>query len=154
MPPALEDLARWHTSPFEPGSKWYDAFYGGPVDGDLFDFDAATVATAIDWLDRGPARAVVPVRRARCSRIRPSPWSVGGTSSTTACRCRRRCRRPSTGKPGFYRELHERYGLDRMTPDDWAEIRRTYYAMVSRVDDQLGQVRDALDARGAGRAGR
>ena len=32
-----------------------------------------------------------------------------------------------------------------MSPDDWAEIRRTYYAMVSRVDDQLRQVREALE---------
>jgi arylsulfatase A-like enzyme len=30
VPPKLEDLARWHHSPFEAGSKWYDAFHGGP----------------------------------------------------------------------------------------------------------------------------
>jgi hypothetical protein len=63
-PPNLEDVARWHSSPFEPGSKWYDAFYGGPIDGALHDFDAAAVRTAVDWLtERMPA--VVPVRRAR-----------------------------------------------------------------------------------------
>src|SRR5262245_52585029 len=52
-PPDLDALARWHRSPFEVGSKWYDAFYAGPVDGDLFEFDAATVGTAVDWLTAG-----------------------------------------------------------------------------------------------------
>lgn len=52
------------------------------------------------------------------------------------------------GKPGFYREIHRRYGLERMSPDDWAEVIRTYYAMVSRVDDHLRLVLDALDQSG------
>jgi arylsulfatase A-like enzyme len=52
------------------------------------------------------------------------------------------------GKPGFYRELHRRLGLDRMTAEDWAELARTYYAMISRVDDQLGRVLDAVDRAG------
>jgi arylsulfatase A-like enzyme len=142
--PSLEDLGRWHASPFEPGSKWYDAFYGGPIEGELFEFDAATVRTAIDWLTEGL----------------PEPWCLlvallfphppfaverrwydlyeGATMPAPA---------PPTfvGKPGFYREIHRRYGLDRMTMGDWAELTRTYYAMISRVDDQLGQVLDALD---------
>jgi arylsulfatase A-like enzyme len=146
-PPKLEDLARWHQSPFVPGSKWYDAFYGGPIDGDLFEFDAATVQTAIDWLTEGL----------------PEPWCLfvalmfphppfaverfwydlydGAEMPPPA---------PPmfAGKPGFYREIHRRYGLDRMSVDDWAEITRTYYAMVSRVDDQLRQVLDALDRAG------
>ncbi len=144
LPPKLEDLARWHASPFEPGSKWYDAFYGGPVDGELFDFDAATVRTAIDWLTEGL----------------PEPWClfVALVFPHPPFTVERRwydlydgvpmpAPVPPTfdGKPGFYREIHRRYGLDRMSPDDWAEIRRTYYAMVSRVDDQLRQVREALE---------
>lgn len=48
------------------------------------------------------------------------------------------------GKPGFYREIHERYGLDRLSNEDWAEIARTYCAMVSRVDDQLARVLGAV----------
>jgi arylsulfatase A-like enzyme len=145
--PSLEDLGRWHTSPFEPGSKWYDVFYGGPIDGDLFEFDAATVRTAIDWLTEGL----------------PEPWCllVALLFPHPPFAVERRwydlyegvampAPVPPTfaGKPGFYREIHRRYGLDRMTVGDWAELTRTYYAMISRVDDQLGQVLDALDRAG------
>jgi arylsulfatase A-like enzyme len=146
-PPSLEDLARWHTSPFEPGSKWYDAFYGGPLDGELFDLDAATVATAIDWLAEGlpePWCLFVPL-------VFPHPpftverrWHerYAGVEVPEPV--------PPTfdGKPGFYRELHTRLGLDRLDGEDWAELIRTYYAMVTRVDDQLGQVRAAVDRAG------
>jgi arylsulfatase A-like enzyme len=147
VPPKLEDLGRWHTSPFEPGSKWYDTFYGGPIDGELFELDAATVGTAVDWLTDGL----------------PEPWClfVALVFPHPPFAVERRwhdlydgVEMPApvpptfTGKPGFYRELHRRLGLDRMTPDDWAELARTYYAMISRVDDQLGRVLDAL-----GRAG-
>jgi arylsulfatase A-like enzyme len=145
--PKLEDLARWHASPFEPGSKWYDAFYGGPVDGDMFEFDAATVQTAIDWLTGGL----------------PEPWCLlvalvfPHPPFTVERRWYERYEGvpitppvPPTfdGKPGFYRELHTRYGLDRLSPADWVEIRRTYYAMISRVDDQFRQVLDAVDQSG------
>jgi arylsulfatase A-like enzyme len=147
VPPALEAMARWHTSPFEAGSKWYDAFYGGPVDEDLFELDAATVRTATDWLGEGmpePWCLFVPL-------IFPHPpftverrWHdlYEGVEVPAPV--------PPTfdGKPGFYRELHHRLGLDRMAPADWAEVIRTYYAMISRVDDQLGQVLDVLDRAG------
>lgn len=45
------------------------------------------------------------------------------------------------------RELGE---LDRLDPDDWAEITATYYGMVSRADDQLGRVLAALERAGVG----
>jgi arylsulfatase A-like enzyme len=149
VPPNLEDVARWHASPFAPGSKWYDAFYGGPVDGELYEFDAATVRTAIDWLDDGL----------------PEPWClfVALVFPHPPFTVERRwydvydgVAMPApvpptfTGKPGFYREIHERYGLARLTVGDWAEITRTYGAMVTRVDDQLRQVREALERAGRG----
>lgn len=145
--PDLGDLGRWHSSPFEPDSKWYDAFYGGPLDSELFEFDAATVATSIDWVTEGL----------------PEPWcllvALMFPHPPFAVECRWYDRYegvamptpvpPSTsGKPGFHRAIRERYGLDRMAEEDWAEITRTYYAMVTRVDDQLGQVLDAVEQAG------
>jgi len=55
----------------------------------------------------------------------------------------------STRKPGFQAELRKRQGYGSFTSSDWAEISRTYYGMVSRVDHQLGRVRDAVDRAGA-----
>ncbi len=146
-PPKLEDLARWHQSPFAPGSKWYDAFYGGPIDGDLFEFDAATVQTTIDWLTEGlpePWCLFVALM------FPHPPFAVERSWYDLYDGVEMPAPVPATfaGKPGFYREIHRRYGLDRMTVDDWAEITRTYYAMVSRVDDQLRQVLEALDRTG------
>ena len=36
-PPDLADVARWHTTPYDEDSKWFYAFYGGPVDDEGFD---------------------------------------------------------------------------------------------------------------------
>lgn len=147
VPPELEDLARWHQSPFEPGSKWYDAFYGGPIDGELFELDAATVRTAIDWLTE-------PLPEPWCVLVAlmfpHPPFAVERHWYDLYDGAEMPAPIPATfaGKPGFHREIHRRYGLDRMTVDDWAEITRTYYAMVSRVDDQLRQVLGALDRAG------
>jgi arylsulfatase A-like enzyme len=146
-PPNLEDVARWHHTPFAPGSKWYDAFYGGPIDGDLFELDAATVGTAVDWLTDGL----------------PEPWCmlVALMFPHPPFAVERRwydlydgvdvpapVEPASTGKPGFHVELRRRQRLDRLTAADWAELTRTYYGMVSRVDDQLGRVLHALDRSG------
>ena len=147
VPPSLDDLGRWHASPFEVGSKWYNAFYNGPIDSDLFEFDAATVRTAYEWLVEGL----------------PEPWClfVALVFPHPPFAVERKwydlyegveMPRPVAptfdGKPGFYREIFRRYGLERMSVDDWAEIARTYYAMVTRVDSQLGQVVEALDRSG------
>ncbi len=146
-PPDLGDVGRWHTPPFEPGSKWFNAFYGGPVDDELFELDAATVGTSIDWIGDGlpePWCLFVPL-------IYPHPpFTVERRWYDLHDPADMPAPVPPTfdGKPDFYRAIHERYGLDRLDGDDWAEIIRTYYGMVSRVDDQLGQVRRAVDAAG------
>jgi hypothetical protein len=53
------------------------------------------------------------------------------------------------GKPRFHAALRDRYGTDRLSERDWAEIARTYYGMISRVDDQLGRVMRAVERAGA-----
>ena len=147
VPPKLQDLARWHQSPFEPGSKWYDAFYGGPIDGDLFEFDAATVRTSIDWLADGlpePWCVLVALM------FPHPPFAVERRWHDLYDGVEMPAPVPPTfaGKPGFYPEIRRRYGLDRMTIEDWAQVTRTYYGMVSRVDDQLRQVLEAVERVG------
>jgi arylsulfatase A-like enzyme len=42
-------------------------------------------------------------------------------------------------------ELRHRGGLDRIDPEDWAEIAATYHGMVSRLDDHFGRIQTALE---------
>lgn len=144
VPPSLDDVARWHGSPFDETSKWYFAFYGGPLAGDdLYEFDAATVATAVDWLAEGlpePWCLFVPLLFPHPPFTVEQRWHdlYEGIELPVPV--------PSglAGKPGFHAAIRERYGLDRLDAADWAEITRTYYAMVSRVDAQLGEVLTAV----------
>ncbi|MHA1488131.1 MAG: sulfatase-like hydrolase/transferase [Promethearchaeota archaeon] len=43
-------------------------------------------------------------------------------------------------KPEFMQIIHERYGLNKLSDDDFREIVATYYGMISRIDDQFGQI--------------
>ena len=43
-------------------------------------------------------------------------------------------------KPEFMRLMYKRYGLDKLTKEDYKEIIATYYGMVSKVDIQFGQI--------------
>lgn len=147
-PPVLDDLARWHHQPFDEDSKWFSAFYGGTVDRDLFELDEATVMTAIDWLTDGlpePWCLFVPL-------IFPHPpFTVEGRwfERYEGVEVPSPAPVPVSGKPGFHAEIRRRYGLDRLDAEDWAQIIRTYYAMITRVDDQFGRLRAAVDAAGA-----
>jgi len=44
--------------------------------------------------------------------------------------------------------LREVYGADRISEEDWREIKRVYYAMCTKVDDLFGRVVAALEERG------
>ncbi len=43
-------------------------------------------------------------------------------------------------KPEFMRIIYERYGLNKLTESDFKEIFATYYGMISKVDNQFGQI--------------
>lgn len=53
------------------------------------------------------------------------------------------------GEPRFMPALRTALRTDRLT-DHWAEVAATYHGMVSRVDDQLRRVLEAVDGAGAG----
>ena len=48
-------------------------------------------------------------------------------------------------EPRYMKTIRERYGSDRATPEVWAEIKATYYGMISRLDDQFGRLITRLD---------
>jgi arylsulfatase A-like enzyme len=132
-------------------SPLYHAFVHGirPARENWLDFDEAATSTAIEWLQSRPAGPwclFVPL-------IFPHlPFEV--EESWYALHADARIPPPidasrATGKPRFVRVLRERAHLDALTPDDWTMIARIYYAMVSRVDAQLGRVLQVVDAAGA-----
>jgi len=47
-------------------------------------------------------------------------------------------------KPEFMQIMHERYGLYKLSKEDFKEIKATYYGMISRVDHQFGQIVDKV----------
>ncbi len=47
-------------------------------------------------------------------------------------------------KPEFMRLIYERYGLKNLKKEDFREILATYYGMITRIDDQFGQVMTKL----------
>ena len=127
------------------GSKLWSAMYNGrrpPV----LDFDEAAVRTAERWLEDGPTEPWVLF----VALVFPHPpfevedpwYSLHDPADMP------KGVPPMAGKPRYHEALREQYGLDRMGPDDWAEVARTYYGMVSRVDDQLGRVQVAVEKQG------
>jgi arylsulfatase A-like enzyme len=137
--------------PYPAGSKLYNAFYNGrrTGDGPTLDFDEATVQTAEAWLADAPPEPwllFVALIFPHLPFEVEEPWySLHDPSALPAPIDPAQC----TGKPAFQAAIREAYGLDRLDPDDWAEIARTYYGMVSRVDDQLGRVTAGVERLGA-----
>lgn len=134
---------------YEEGSALYDAFYHGrrPGDDTWIDFDEASVRTAIDWLNgkpNGPWCLWLPLIFPHLPFEVEEPWYAQYRPSDMPARLMS----SGTGKPAFHQGIREKLGTDRLTEEDWREIQRVYYGMVSRVDDQLGRVTRCLEELG------
>ena len=111
------------------------------------DFDEACTRTAIDWLSQKPkgpwclwAPLIFPHLPFEVERQWYDLYSPGDLP--------KRIEAPGVGKPQFHHAVRQKLGTDRLTEDDWQEIRRVYYAMISRVDHQLGRILEALQRTG------
>ncbi len=147
----------WTTAPnkrgmgpqFDPGSPLYDVFYHGkrPGENTWLDFDEATVQTAIQWLEAkpgGPWCLWIPLIFPHLPFEVEDPWYEMYTPADLMPRYAGE----GHGKPRFHAEMVKKFGTDRVTEQQWQEITRVYYGMVSRVDHQLGRVMSALDKTG------
>lgn len=125
--------------PFPEGHRFYNAFYKGRLPTEPYDFDAATTQTAIDWLTEGmpePWCLFLALTYPHPSFAVAEPWfSMYDRSSVPEPTPPR-----AAAGPRYVEAIRERYGLDRLDNADWREIIATYYGMVSRIDDQLGQI--------------
>lgn len=134
------------------GGALADAFYAGRRGGSrtepALDYDEAAVRTAELLLDEGlpePWALFVPLL------FPHPPWTV--EEPWFSMFDRRDMPAPLApaldGKAAFTRALRSTYGLERLGPEDWAEIRAVYAGMVNRVDWQLGRLLQAVEAAGA-----
>ncbi|KAK5072907.1 hypothetical protein LTR64_000683 [Lithohypha guttulata] len=48
-------------------------------------------------------------------------------------------------EPRYMQVIRERYGTARATPEVWAEVKATYYGMITRLDDQFGRIMKKID---------
>ena len=131
---------------FNEGSALYDAFYHGirPSQSNWIDFDEAATQTAIDWLEsapEGPWCLWVPLIFPHLPFEVEQPWYDLYAHVDLPPRIARH----GTNKPGFHDAIRSKLGTERVTEEQWLEITRIYYAMISRVDDQLGRITAKLD---------
>ena len=144
-----EPEGRRFAPPPTDGSKWEGAFYRGrrEVDGVAMDLDEATVQTAEAWLKQAPEQPWILFVALVFPHL---PFEV--EEPWFSLHSRENMTKPSPpvheDKPMYMRLLHERYGLDRLSTADWAEVAATYYGMVSRVDEQLGRLVDGVNRAG------
>jgi arylsulfatase A-like enzyme len=135
-------------NPFEPEHRFSRAFYHGRRPEPLLDFDEAAVRTAEDWLAEGlpePWVLYLPLVFPHPPFEVEDPWySLHDRGEVPAP-----VPVPAGREAAFKGLVRERYGLGRLSPEDWAEIIATYYGMVTRVDHHLGRVLDAVAAAGA-----
>ena len=147
----------WTTKPdrramgpqFAEQSALYNSFYHGrrPGPGTWMDFDEASTCTAIDWLNskpEGPWCLWLPLIFPHLPFEVEDPWYSMYQSEDLP----ERGVHYGEGKPLFHAALRDKYGTERLSEDEWTEIRRVYYGMVSRVDSQFGRVMQALESIG------
>jgi len=136
----------WPRNPFPPDHRLHKSFYfGSRGKGPLEDFDATQVHNAIRFLKsqpRQPFFLYVPL-------IYPHPpYTVEEPYFSMYDREEVPTPLPAklADKPHFMREIHRCYGLDRLSEADFREIVATYWGMVTRIDDLLGELMGALDS--------
>jgi arylsulfatase A-like enzyme len=145
--PSLDAVGAAHATEFAEGRPLRHAHYAGRLDGErLLTADEAAVQTALELLAGGlpepfvlyltlfsphpPFAVEEPWYSLHDRADMPEPAPLG------------------SGKPAFMAALREATQLGRLEPGDWAEIAATYYGMVSRLDDQLGRLQQAVERAG------
>ena len=130
----------------------FRAFYfGSQGDEPRLDPDEAAVRTAISWIDEvggddRPFALWVPLINPHPPFMVEEPWFSLHDRADVALPI------PAAdgiGKAGFMDEYRRRYGWDQLDEAGFREIIATYYGMVSRTDEQLGRVMEAVDRAGA-----
>ena len=147
---AIRPATFHHFAPKDHESAWARAHFHGLriADGVVLDFDEAAVQTAISWLTEGlpePWVLFVALIFPHVPFEVEEPWfSLHDRDAMPPP-----VAADMTRKPAYMRRMAQRTRLDRLSLVDWRELKAVYAGMVSRVDDQLGRVLNAVAAQGA-----
>ncbi|RNJ53430.1 hypothetical protein D7B24_001908 [Verticillium nonalfalfae] len=148
-----EFTSRWGSFKDDDGNKediFKRLFYRGLRDAkEAEDYDDAVVRSALKWLEKppeGPWLLFMPLMFPHLPFMVEEPYfSMYDRSEMPP---------PSspedkTGhEPQYMKIIREKYGTSRATPEIWAEIKATYYGMISRLDDQFGKLMEKTKALG------
>ncbi|MFE2373650.1 sulfatase-like hydrolase/transferase [Streptomyces sp. NPDC059398] len=148
-PTVLPELP--HIESWPGGEEWARLYYRGrrPADETRVDSDEATIRTALRWLEEPPDQPwalFVPLIAPHCPFEADDPWFSLYERDSLPLPV------PAADdparEPAYMRAIRERFGITDTSPEMWREITATYYAMISRMDDQLGRLMSAVDATG------
>ena len=152
--PSPEGLGAMYRATVEEGSPLYRAFYFGNAGPEpLLDTDEATVQTAIRWISEAapsdqPWFLWVPLLFPHPPFVCEEPWFSMHDRADMPAPIPASMTDAGAGKPGFMDAYRDIYGWDDVTGEEFREIRATYYGMVSRTDDQLRRIVEAVDSAG------
>jgi arylsulfatase A-like enzyme len=128
--------------PHAEGDRLFYSFMGGKVgtdDGACHDGDWAGVQNALDYIAEDhdkPFCLLIVLSYVHPPYVAPEPFY----SMYDRAKMPPGIQADRSRKRRYATMIHENYGLDKLTDEEWREIRALYFAMTSRVDDQLGQV--------------
>ncbi|AOA57880.1 sulfatase-like hydrolase/transferase [Acinetobacter larvae] len=120
------------------------AFYHGKSSDDDMTFDSACVETVQQWAAKAktkekPWLLYVPLFDPHPPFDVEEPWFSMYERETLSL--------PRQGygyQPKYLSALSQMHGWDQYSDADWQEIKAVYYGMVSRLDDNIGKIRQAL----------
>ncbi|KEF58106.1 uncharacterized protein A1O9_06029 [Exophiala aquamarina CBS 119918] len=129
---------------------WSRLFYKGLRNStEASDYDDAVVRSALTWLDCPPNDKpwvlFMPLLFPHCPfQVEEPYFSMYDRSAMPPVKS---TPKDKTGyEPRYMTVNREQYGTHRATPEIWAEIKATYYGMISRLDDQFGRIIAKLDS--------
>jgi arylsulfatase A-like enzyme len=153
-PPEAAPTAVWRGAP---GSDTFYSFLKGPLrkrEGERFylDQDWQNVLGAIDFLKSAPADRPLCIYLPLTFPHPPyaaEPEYLAMSHARRDLPTRRHADQAELArKPRMLRAIREAQGLTGWSEDRWDELRRTYFAMIGRVDHQFRLVTDALRETG------
>jgi len=137
----IKDIAsKVKINPFNKDDKMYKSHYFGKrTEEQGKDIDFNIIQSALEYLDSSPKK---PFCLYLALNFPHPPYSVEEPYFSMYDRDKVPAPIPPKleDKPEFMQIIHKRYGLDKLTEADFREIVATYYGMITRIDDQFGQV--------------